>query len=82
MGGPDIFLSTCWCAAELKGLVLLDVEIPRAWERVVLLKFGPRASEDATRHVYAEIQARWEHMPPHDQEPDQHCMEQSISWNA
>ncbi len=55
--------STCCCAAELKGLVLLDVEIPRAWERVVQLKFGPRASEDATRHVYAEIQARCEHMP-------------------
>ncbi|CAL8465919.1 g5455 [Coccomyxa elongata] len=46
-------------AAELKGLVLLDVEVPRAWERVVRLKFGPRASEDATRHVYAEIQARY-----------------------
>lgn len=63
--------SSCWCAAELKGLVLLDVEIPRAWERVVRLKFGPRASEDATRHVYAEIQARCE------QEPEQHHMAES-----
>ena len=44
---------------ELRGLVLLDATLPRPWERVALLRFGPRLGEPATRHVYLEVQGRW-----------------------
>jgi hypothetical protein len=42
----------------------MDAEIPRAWERVVKLSFGPRLSE-AARHVYVEVQGRCAHLRPH-----------------
>lgn len=44
---------------ELRGLILLDATLPRPWERVALLRFGPRLGEPATHHVYLEVQGRW-----------------------
>ena len=46
-------------ADELRGLILLDVTLPKAWERVALLKFGQRLGEPATRHVFLEVQGRY-----------------------
>lgn len=47
-------------SAELKGLVLIDAELPKTWERVVKLSFGPRAdTQSETHHVYVEVQGRW-----------------------
>ena len=45
-------------AAELRGLVLLDVTLPKAWERVVRLSFGPRLSEQSSHHVFLEVMGR------------------------
>lgn len=45
-------------AEELRGLILLDATLPRAWERVALLRFGPRLDEPPTRHVCLEVQGR------------------------
>lgn len=50
-------------ADELRGLILLDATLPKAWERVALLKFGERLGEPATHHVYLEVQGRCAHQP-------------------
>ena len=44
-------------ASALKGLVLSSVELPREWERIVELKFGPRRSEVSHR-LYLEVMAK------------------------
>ena len=52
-------LRVCWAdAAELRGLVLLQVTLPKAWERVVRLSFGPRLSERPSHHVHLEVMGR------------------------
>ena len=51
-------------ADELRGLILLDATLPKAWERVALLKFGERLGEPATHHVYLEVQGRCALQPP------------------
>ena len=44
--------------SELAGLVLLEVALPRPWERVVQLQMGPRVSDPATHAVWLEIMGR------------------------
>ena len=44
--------------AALTGLVLLEVLLPRAWERVVRLCFGPRLSDPATACLKLEVMGR------------------------
>ena len=44
--------------AELAGLVLLAVAMPRPWERVVQLQLGPRQSDPATHAVWLEVMGR------------------------
>ena len=51
-------------ADELRGLILLDATLPKAWERVALLKFGARLGEPATHHVYLEVQGRCARLIP------------------
>jgi len=43
---------------QLRGLVLLRAELPRAWERTCRLAFGPRLGQAASHHVYLEVQGR------------------------
>ena len=49
--------------SELAGLVLLEVAMPRPWERVVQLQLGPRHSDPATRAVWLEVMGRWDPRP-------------------
>ena len=51
-------LMSCNCADELRGLILLDATLPKAWERVALLKFGQGLNKPPTHHVYLEVQGR------------------------
>ena len=46
-------------SAHLRGLVLTDVEVPRAWERVALLRFATRAGGPPERRLYCEIMGRY-----------------------
>ena len=43
---------------QLRGLVLLRAELPRAWERVCRLAFGPRLGGAPSHHIYLEVQGR------------------------
>lgn len=43
---------------QLRGLVLLRAELPRAWERVCRLAFGPRLDGAPSHHIYLEVQGR------------------------
>ena len=43
---------------HLRGLVLLSADLPRPWERVCRLAFGPRLGAAASHHVYLEVQGR------------------------
>ncbi|KAK9843833.1 hypothetical protein WJX81_008320, partial [Elliptochloris bilobata] len=43
---------------HLRGLVLLSADVPRPWERVCRLAFGPRLGGAASHHVYLEVQGR------------------------
>lgn len=50
------------CAAEqmqaaIRGLILLDIDIPMMWERVATLKLGPRLDE-CTHHLYLEVMGK------------------------
>ena len=49
--------------SELAGLVLLEVAMPRRWERVVQLQLGPRQSDPATHAVWLEVMGRWDPRP-------------------
>lgn len=55
--------STCFeCAAEqiqaaLRGKVLLDVRLPKQWERNAELEFGPRLGEPSHR-LFLEIMGK------------------------
>ena len=44
--------------AALGGLVLLEVALPRAWERVVRLRFGPRLSDPLSSSLWLEVMGR------------------------
>ena len=44
--------------------MLLDVTLPKAWERVVRLSFGPRLSEQPSHHVFLEVMGRCPPAPP------------------
>lgn len=62
--------SECDCAGEqlqaaLAGLVLLEVALPRAWERVVRLRFGPRLSDPPSAALWLEVMGRCAPLPPH-----------------
>lgn len=46
-------------SASLSGLVLVGVEVPRAWERVVTLRFASRPGEPPSRSLYCEVMARY-----------------------
>ncbi|GLC41662.1 hypothetical protein PLESTB_000691300 [Pleodorina starrii] len=43
----------------LSGLVLVDVALPAAWERVADLRFGVRPGEAPSHHLYCEVMARY-----------------------
>lgn len=43
--------------AALRGLVLLEVQMPKAWERISELQFGPRLGEPS-HHLFLEIMGK------------------------
>ena len=47
---------------HLRGLVLLSADLPRPWERVCRLAFGPRLGGAASHHMYLEVQGRCAHV--------------------
>lgn len=47
---------------HLRGLVLLSADLPRPWERVCRLAFGPRLGGAASHHIYLEVQGRCAHV--------------------
>jgi hypothetical protein len=51
-------LGGCQVSSQLKGLVLLSVGLPAAWERVAQLDFGSRPGEQPSRKLYIEVMAK------------------------
>ena len=57
-GASEAFSFARAAEQQLKGLALVGARLPRAWERVAALEFGPRPGE-AARIAYCEVMANY-----------------------